>query len=146
MRFSQGIFTPLNPEKYAGRGTIRYRSSWELAFMTFCDTHPNIVNWASESISIPYHNPITGTTKSYVPDFLVFYQDANGRKKAELVEIKPSTETTMEAAGRNKKAQIQAVVNQAKWAAAVKWCRNQNITFRVITEHDIFAGTRKKKR
>jgi hypothetical protein len=58
-----GKFKPKNPEKYAGRGSIRYRSSWELKFMNFLDENPSIKNWASESISIPYKNPIANKTK-----------------------------------------------------------------------------------
>lgn len=146
MKYSQGIFTPKNLEKYAGRGSIKYRSSWELAFMTFCDNHPSIIHWASESISIPYINPIEGKTKSYIPDFFVVYQDAKGLKRAEVVEIKPSKETTLEAAGRSQKAQIQAIVNAAKWKAATEWCKRQSISFRVITEHDMFTNTKRRKR
>lgn len=145
LKYSQGLFTPKNPEKYAGRGSIRYRSSWELKFMTFLDTHPSVKNWASESISIPYVNPVVGKTKSYVPDFFIVYEDANKNLHAELVEIKPHKETSLEAAGRSQKNQIQAVVNQAKWKAATEWCNRQQIQFRVITEHDMFAGTSKKK-
>jgi len=146
MKFSQGFFTPKNPEKYAGRGSIRYRSSWELKFMNFLDDNPAIKHWASESISIQYINPLVGKTKSYVPDFFIVYEDALGNQKAEIVEIKPHKETSMEAAGRSQKAQIQAVVNQAKWKAATEFCNRQGLQFRVITEHDMFAGTKKKKR
>ena len=89
MKFSQGLFEPKHPEKYAGRGSIRYRSSWELKFMNFLDENPAIKHWASESISIPYKNPIVGKTKSYIPDFFIIYEDAQGNKKAEIVEIKP---------------------------------------------------------
>jgi len=146
MKFSQGLFEPKNPEKYAGKGSIRYRSSWELKFMNFLDENPAIKHWASESISIPYINPIVNKTKSYIPDFFIIYEDAQGNKKAEIVEIKPHKETTLENAGRSQKSQIQAVVNQAKWKAAVDFCSRQGIAFRVITEHDMFAGTKKKKR
>jgi TnsA endonuclease N terminal len=146
MKYSQGIYTPKNLQKYAGKGSIRYRSSWELAFMNFCDNHPSILHWASESISIPYFNPIKNKNVSYVPDFFVVYQDAKGQRRAELVEIKPSKETTMEAAGRSLNSQVQAAINQAKWAAAKRWCESQQISFRVITEHDMFNNTAKKKR
>jgi hypothetical protein len=146
MRYSQGIFTPKNLNKYAGKGAIKYRSSWELAFMSFCDNHPSIIHWASESISIPYYNPIKGRNTNYIPDFFVVYQDAKGNRRAELVEIKPSKETTMEAAGRSAHNQLMAVTNQAKWAAANAWCKQNQINFRVITEHDMFANTKKKKR
>ena len=33
-------------------------------------------------------------------------------------------------------------VNYAKWAAAQKWCTRQGLSFRVITENDMFANGR----
>ena len=146
LKYSQGIFTPKNSEKYIGKGSIRYRSSWELKFMNFLDEHPSVKQWASESISIQYVNPVVNKTKSYVPDFFIIYEDVNGNRKGELVEIKPHKETTLEAAGRSQKNQIQAVVNQAKWKAAKEFCDRNGIGFRVVTEHDMFSNTKKKKR
>ena len=53
-RFKQGIFKPLNPQKYRGRDLPRFLSSWELKFFRFCDSEPAILEWGSESIVIPY--------------------------------------------------------------------------------------------
>jgi len=144
MKFSQGFFTPTHPEKYIGRGSIKYRSSWELRFMNFLDTHPSVKQWASESISIKYENPVAKKVKSYVPDFFIIYEDANGNRKGELIEVKPHKETTLEAAGRSTKNQIQAVVNQAKWKAAQEFCKRNGIGFRVVTEHDMFSNSKKR--
>lgn len=146
MKFSQGLFTPKNPEKYIGRGSIKYRSSWELKFMNFLDEHPSVKQWASEAISIKYENPVAKKTKSYVPDFFIIYENSEGIRRGELVEIKPHKETTLEAAGRSVKNQIQAVVNQAKWAAAAEFCKRNGLQFRVVTEHDMFTNTKKPKR
>ena len=66
--WAQGLYQPKNPEKYAGKKTPRYRSSWEWAFMRFCDNNPSIMQWASESIQIPYRNPLTGRNTIYVPE------------------------------------------------------------------------------
>ena len=79
--YLQGIFTPTNPDKYIGHTDPRYRSGWELTVMRFCDNHPSIIGWASESLRIPYRNPFTGKQTVYVPDFLITYQDKNGNKK-----------------------------------------------------------------
>ena len=145
MKYAQGIFTPKNPDKYAGKGSIKYRSSWELRFMNFLDTHPSVKQWASEAISIKYENPVAKKVKSYVPDFFIVYEDSSGNRRGELVEIKPYKETTLEAAGRSVKNQIQAVVNQAKWAAAAEFCKRNGLQFRVVTEHDMFTNTKKAK-
>ena len=143
-KFAQGKYTLKNPSKYSGNGTPTYRSSWEWAFMQFCDNHPSVIQWASEAIKIPYKNPLTGRATVYVPDFLVVYQDKNGRKRAELIEVKPKKETTMENAGRSKIAQARVVVNTAKWEAATRWCKQNSIQFRIVTEEDIFHGSKKR--
>ena len=70
LRFSQGVFNIKNPNKYIGLGSPRYRSSWELSVMKMCDENDSIHQWASESIKIPYRDPLTGKATVYVPDFL----------------------------------------------------------------------------
>ena len=143
-KWAQGKFTLKNPEKYVGTKQPTYRSSWEFSFMTFCDNHPNIIQWASEAVKIPYRNPLTGKQSVYVPDFFVMYQDKNGNQRAELVEVKPSSQATMEAAGKNKQNAAAVAVNTAKWQAATAWAKRNSITFRVITERDMFHQGRKR--
>jgi len=132
-------FTPKNPEKYKGTYPIIARSSWELAVFTKFDAHPNVLQWASESVKIPYQNPLTGKFSRYVPDLLVVYVDKNNKKHAELIEIKPIRETVMERA-RTKRDKIAITVNKAKWKAAYSFCRKNNLMFRVLTEEQLFAG------
>jgi hypothetical protein len=97
-----------------------------------------VLQWASEAVHINYRNPLTGKNTIYVPDFLITYNDAGGRQHAELIEIKPLKETTLESAGKNPRNQAAAILNMAKWEAARAWCRSHNLIFRVITENDIF--------
>ena len=136
-KYSQGKFQIQNPDKYVGNKTPTYRSSWEFVFMQFCDNNPSIINWASEAVRINYRNPLTGKNTIYVPDFLITYQDANGAQRAELVEVKPKKETTLEGA-KNIRDQASAILNMAKWEAARAWCRAHGMTFRVVTEDMIF--------
>jgi len=68
-KWAQGQYQVINPKKYVGQGMPRYRSGWEHSFMRFCDTNDNIMQWASESIRIPYLQPLTGKMTTYVPDF-----------------------------------------------------------------------------
>ena len=143
-RFARGKFYPKNQEKYVGLKTPTYRSSWEHAFMRLCDEHPNVAKWASESIKIPYRHPFTGKYTVYVPDFFIVYNDKEGRKHAELVEVKPKAQTTMENAGRSHAKQKQVVINNAKWEAASAYARQNKIKFRVVSEEQLFhQGTRK---
>jgi hypothetical protein len=139
--YVQGIYVPKHPEKYIGRRSIRYRSSWEFAFMTFLDNHPSILSWASESVRIPYRNPLNGKNTTYVPDFLIVYQDKNGQSHCELIEIKPSKEIAMEAA-KTRHDKLKVAINMSKWQAARAWCSVNNIQFRIVSERELFAGTK----
>jgi len=141
-KFAQGVFVPTNPDKYVGRGNIRYRSGWEHAFMRFCDTNDHILQWASESVRIPYQHPLTGKSTTYVPDFLITYRTRNNKVCAELIEIKPKKQSVLEAKMSDRDRAIVAI-NYAKWDAAQKWCRKQGLVFRVITEDQIFRNGNK---
>jgi hypothetical protein len=141
-KYAQGFFEVLNPNKYLGKGRPKYRSGWEHAFMRFCDNNDSIVGWASESIAIPYRNPLTGKMTNYIPDFLVQYRTRDSRVITELIEIKPKKQSILESKATARDRAIVAV-NYAKWDAASKWCRRQGIQFRVITEDDIFRNGKK---
>ena len=137
-KYAQGLFQLKNPEKYVGKKVPTYRSSWEHAVMRMCDNNPSIIQWASEAIHVNYQNPLTGKSTIYVPDFFVVFVDANSKQHAEVWEIKPTKETTLEAAGKSPRAQAAAIVNAAKWQACNAWCKSQGLRFRVLTEQEIF--------
>jgi hypothetical protein len=139
---ARGIYKVKNPEKYMGKKSPTYRSSWEFAFMNFCDNNPAVLNWTSESVKIPYYNPVSGKNTIYVPDFLIVYIDANQKQHTEVVEVKPSTETTMESA-RSYRDKLSVAINMAKWAAADAWARANGMRFRVVTEYDIFKNQKR---
>jgi hypothetical protein len=137
-KFAQGKYKIKNPEKYVGTKAPTYRSSWELVFCKMLDEHPGVQNWASESIQIPYRDPLTGKQTIYVPDFFIVYVDKNKKKHAELIEVKPDSQTRLESVGKSRYNQEQYIKNLAKWEAATAWCKQKGIRFRVVTEHDIF--------
>jgi hypothetical protein len=144
-KFAQGRFTMKHPEKYVGKRTPLARSSWEFVFMRMLDEHPGVENWASESIQIPYKDPLTGRQTIYVPDFFIVYVDKNKKKHAEVVEVKPSSQTLRENVGKSRYNQEQYIKNLAKWESAVAWCKQQGIKFRVINEDDIFHQGNKRR-
>ena len=145
LKFSQGIYEIKNPEKYIGNNSPRFRSSWELTFMQFCDHNPSVHQWASESVKIPYKCPLSGRNTVYVPDFLIVYMDKNQKKHAEIIEIKPANQQILEKVGKNPYNQAQYVKNMAKWAAASNWSKNNGVKFRVINEHDIYHTGKPKR-
>lgn len=144
---AKGLYTPQNPEKYLGDiRKIRFLSSWELRFMSFCDTNPNVVAWGSEEFRIKYFHPIKNKVCEYIPDFIVKYKDAQGNLITEVIEVKPLKQAVI----KNKMStydQVQLVINHAKWTAAKAMCDAAGVKFRVITEQEMFRqkSPRKKK-
>lgn len=142
-KYATGIYTPKNAAKYIGKHAPRYRSGWELTFMTFCDNNKSILYWASEAIAVPYRNPLTGKPSRYVPDFFVVYINKHGKQLAEVVEIKPKKQSLVESKASSS-AKMVVAINHAKWAAAKAFCQQQGYAFRVITEDDLFYNGRAK--
>ena len=143
-RWAQGNYVIINREKYAGNGTPRYRSGWELTFMKFLDSNDHVLQWASESIAIPYRHPITGKMTQYIPDFLITYRTRDNTVRAELIEIKPKSQSVIESK-MNSRDRAVVAINYSKWDAATKWARKNGLSFRVITEDDLFhqGGTKR---
>ena len=76
----KGRYRPSNERKYIGNpNNIIYRSLWERKFMQYCDLNENILEWASEEISIPYISPIDRKRHKYYPDFYIKYKDRDGK-------------------------------------------------------------------
>jgi len=137
-KYHQGTYPIKNKQKYIGKKIPFYRSGWEYSVMSFFDNSPSILQWASESIAIPYHDPLTNKTRNYIPDFFIVYIDANGMKHAEIIEVKPSTQTGQK---KTKSAVNHAHIarNQAKWAKAIEYCQYNGLQFRIITENEIWG-------
>jgi hypothetical protein len=143
-KLMQGRFTPKNPQKYIGKNisNITYRSSWEFSFMTVCDSHPYILEWASESIDISYFNPVSQKWSYYRPDFFVMYVDKGMKKHAEMLEIKPAKETPWYQGKIDKNTKLVQIVNAAKWKAAYIYCAKRGWKFRIAGAEQLFAFTR----
>jgi hypothetical protein len=144
-KWYKGLFSPQNSDKYKGKRPIVYRSNWEKNFMHYCDTNPRIIQWASESIMIPYFNPVKNKMTRYYPDFLITYLDADGNQKIDLIEVKPFRQTIKPVARKGKKQSTLLMeaktyaMNDAKWKAAKIYCQQRNISFRILTEKDLFG-------
>lgn len=138
----KGFFRPTNPKKYKGDPTnIIYRSSWELKLMIYLDRHPEVVQWASEEIVIPYRSPIDGRVHRYFPDFYVKKQ-VNERIETLIIEVKPQIQTKPpQVQKRRTKKYINEVVtwgiNEAKWKAAKDYCEDRNWKFMLMTEKEL---------
>lgn len=145
MALKQGIFKPLNRSKYKGKNinSIEYRSGWELKLMSHLDRNPNILEWSSESIAIPYFSPVDGRWHRYFPDFLVKMKRLDGTIKTFMYEVKPYKQTIMPTTQKKKtKTYMQEVytwgVNSAKWQAAMDYCDRHGYQFELLTEKDLY--------
>lgn len=143
----QGFFKPTKPEKYVGKvDAIVFRSSWELRFMRWCDTNPNILQWTSEEIVIPYFSAVDQKSHRYFVDFFIKVKKADGTVVKYLVEIKPHEQTKPPTKTKSKFFQEQVktyVVNQEKWKAAAAWARQHNSEFIILTEYELGLAKRK---
>jgi len=140
-RFKQGIYVPKNPEKYVGDiNKIRYMSSWELQTHSFFDNNTRVLRWASEEIAIPYMKPTDRRIHKYYPDYWVEYVNSNGEIIQEIIEVKPAAQTRAPRTNSKHRLyeQLTFAVNNAKWEAAMAFCKQRNIKFRIVTENSIF--------
>lgn len=140
----KGFFKPRNPSKYRGDPTkIIYRSSWELRLMSYLDSHPDVVEWASEEFSIPYRSPIDGKIHRYFPDFYIKRRSATtGLIESLVVEVKPMSQSVPPTVKKKPtKRYLREVmtwgVNEAKWKAAKAFCEDRKWKFQVMTEREL---------
>lgn len=143
-KFRQGIYKPINAEKYKGKDYPRFLSSWELKLFRWCDTNENVVEWESEGIAIPYQNPVTEKRSVYFPDVILKLK-TNETVKKYLIEIKPYRQTldpkNFDQGKKRKKTiiyeNLNYLKNMAKWSAAKKWANKMGYEFTILTEKDL---------
>jgi hypothetical protein len=140
----RGTFRANNPNKYKGDPSkIIYRSRWELMVMQKLDSHPDVLQWSSEEIIIPYRSPIDGKVHRYFPDFWVKKKDRSGNIVCDLIEVKPYNQTKPPAImeGKPTRRYLNEVmtwgVNSSKWKAALEYCKDRNWAFVIITEREL---------
>ena len=139
----KGRYTPTNPKKYKGNSyNIIYRSLWERKFMVYCDTSDKIIEWGSEEIIIPYLSPWDGKYHRYFPDFYIKVRQSNNNIKKFIIEVKPKKQTKApKPVERKTKRWINEVktfgINEAKWKHASKWCKDNDMEFKILTEDDL---------
>lgn len=141
-KYKQGYYKPVNPKKYIGKETPVYRSSMELAFFLFCDRNPNILEWSSENVIIPYKSPLDDKIHKYYVDGLIAIKEGNIIKKY-LIEIKPKKQTqppSFKPKTREKTKVYETkqwIQNQAKWESAKKWAAQKGVEFMILTEEHL---------
>lgn len=139
----KGKYRISNVSKYRGNiNDVVFRSSWELRFMKWCDLNPNILEWGSEVVVIPYKSPLDKRIHRYFVDFYIKVKDSTNTITKYLIEIKPERFTKPPAKPERKTKKFideifQYAVNQAKWESANEFCLDRNMKFLVLTEKDL---------
>jgi len=145
----KGKFKPKNPNKYNGNPTnIIYRSLLERRFMVYLDENQAILKWSSEEIIVPYVSPIDNRVHRYFPDFYTKNRTKDGMIVETLIEVKPHPQCTppnpnkkLTKTGRTSKRYLKEVqtyiVNDAKWTQAMKYCKERDWNWLILTEKDI---------
>ena len=124
--WKNGVFDYLDNAPHKGKssfeetrfGNIFCRSTWEVAYLKKLEQDGSVISVSSEPCSIPYL--YENKNRNYRPDFLVKTNKGNY-----LDEVKPEKFIT------NEQVQLKA-------KAAKLWCKENNMTYRFITEKDIF--------
>ena len=139
----KGKFNPINPQKYLGDPTgIIYRSGWEFRLMRYLDKHPHVLKWSSEEVIIPYKSPIDGKWHRYFTDFYVEQINRSKKKEKVLIEVKPKYQTVPPVIKTGKRNQTKRYINevktwginQAKWAAAEEFCKDNGLVWQIMHE------------
>jgi len=142
-RASIGKYKVLHKEKYvADLQEVVYRSSWERKYMQYLDRNPDVLEWGSENIIIPYYNPVEKKTRRYFVDFYAKVKDKQGRIKQYIIEVKPESQCNppvrKKRISTKYKNDLRAYIrNQSKWKAARKWADNRGWEFVVLTEKEL---------
>jgi hypothetical protein len=141
----RGNFKPDHPEKYAGDASnIVYRSRIELRYMQYLDHHPDIIQWASEELHLPYISPKDHMQHRYFPDLLVKKRNSDGTTRVMMIELKHSSDLKEPQPPKNPQGRRRFLaetitwnVNQAKWAAAKAYCADRGWEFCVMSEKEL---------
>jgi hypothetical protein len=135
-----GKYKVKNPQKYKGDPSkVVYRSMWERNAFYWCENNPEIKEWSSEEVIIPYYYDVDKKYHRYFMDLRITYND----NRTILVEIKPAKETAPpKKADKSKRYLNEAftyIKNQNKWKAAGEYAKDRGWTFEIWTEHTLEA-------
>lgn len=147
----KGKYQPKNASKYKGNlSNIVFRSSLELHMMKWCDSNPNVIQWGSEEVIVPYISPKDGQMHRYFVDFFVKVRNKEGEVKKFWVEVKPKRFTQEPKIPKRRTNKfLQEVLNwgqnKAKWEAARKEAKRHGSEFLILTEEHLGVERRSKK-
>ena len=140
MKTYKGFYKVRNESKYLGDDkNVVYRSGWEHSVMRWLDDSPQVKEWSSEEVVIPYLCQTDKRMHRYFIDFYVKFTDG----RVVLIEVKPNKETQPPKAGRGSSRQrvlnegMTYIKNQSKWSAARDYASDRGWHFEIWTENEL---------
>ena len=100
-------------------------------------------------MAIPYKIPFENKRRRYFPDFMITARQKDGSVKRFMIEVKPAAQTKPPKVQKTKTKKYLTEVsrwatNSSKWQAARKFCQDNDIVFKIVTEKDLhFFGSKK---
>jgi len=143
--YINGSYKPKNREKCINKEEPVYRSSLERKAFEILDSHPSVIEWGAEIVTVPYYSSVKGRKSRYIVDLYVKLEDKNHEIQEFLIEIKPSDQCKPPKKGKRKKAMTLNeevatwVTNTEKWDAAVQYANERGMTFKIMTENNLFT-------
>lgn len=138
-----GIYTPINPLKYKGKGLPQFKSKLELKMMAYLDKSAAVLEWCYEPFAIKYEDKSVldankkGTIRKYYVDFTASIKNGAVVKKYWL-EVKSINEVALNnKAKKNVNENTTYIKNMSKWVIAKKLAKAQNCEFLLITDKDL---------
>jgi hypothetical protein len=150
-RYHQDIYKVQNRKKYLGDGDPVYKSSLEQRAFYYFDHNINILRWGYEMVKVPYFFQYDQKFHHYITDAYAEVRNSSGEMKNYLVEIKPESQSMMDANGKlvlpkppkrktpkswqsYQNRLIEAHRNVAKWDAAKAFCAERGWEFKIVTD------------
>jgi hypothetical protein len=129
-----GRYKVVNTSKYKGDFTnVVYRSLWEKKVFQWCDNNPDVKEWSSEEVVVPYYYDVDKKYHRYFVDLKIVMKE-----KTILVEIKPAKETEPPTGEKRTKRYINEgltyIKNMNKWEAANDYAKDRGWEFQIWTE------------
>lgn len=107
------------------------------------DNHPDVLEWSSEEVAIPYRSPLDNRIHRYFPDFIVKRRGRDNKIETLMVEVKPHKQTMPPKVqqGKPTRRYLNEVatwgINSSKWKAAEAYCADRGWKFIKITENEL---------
>lgn len=157
--YQTGEYKLINPSKYFSSTIPRYKSSFELRFMEWCDKNKKVVRWAYEPYFVDYvftrpkqlpdwvDQLVDGKSHKYYIDFHVELYDNENNLKTYLIELKPKSQMsepnepkrkTRAATTRYVGAMKEYAKNVCKWETTKIYCKRKGYEFFVLNEDNLF--------